>query len=45
MKYLLKASNPFIWLLNFFNYCAHFETYRHFKKYEPYDFSRDIKYF
>jgi len=44
MRYLLKALNPFIWLINVLNYFAHLEMYRNVP-YEKYDFSKDIKYF
>ena len=47
---LLKIFNPFIFLINLFNYFAHIhyeaET-RHIDKglYKRYDFKKDIKYF
>lgn len=42
---LLKVLNPFIWLINVFMYFAHLDTYANLDTYEPYDFSKDIKYF
>lgn len=42
---ILKICNPFIYLINFFNYLVHLEDYHYCKKYELYDFSKDIKYF
>ena len=47
MKKLLKFLNPFIWLLNFWNYQVHLEA-QHIlgpHRYVEYDFSCDIKYF
>jgi hypothetical protein len=41
----LKILNPFIFLINFFMYSAHMEGQRGFEKYDPYDFSQDLKYF
>jgi len=40
-----KLLNPFTWLINLFMYLSHLETQRHVpsERYEPYDFSRDIK--
>lgn len=43
---LLRVFNPFIFLWNMFSYMAHLETYRYCQdSYEPYNFSKDIKYF
>ena len=53
--FLLKILNPFIWLWNDFCYFAHLQFYaemahaarekgRHVE-YEPYDYSKDVKYF
>lgn len=44
MRKLLKIFNPVIYLANLFMYMAHLEGYRGMK-YQPYDFSKDIKYF
>lgn len=44
MRPLAKVLNQFIWLVNFFCYQAHLETFRNIS-YEPYNFSKDIKYF
>jgi len=43
--FLLKILNPFIWLWNAFCYGAHLDFYAQMKKYEPYDFSKDVRYF
>ena len=55
MKRLLKIFNPLIWCLNVFSYAAnlhHWAEMEGFERkkgghyeYEPYDFSKDIKYF
>ena len=45
MKKLLKIFNPFIFLINFFMYCAHLEGERNRKDYIRYNFSKDLKYF
>ncbi len=51
MRKLLKILNPFIWCVNQFSYFAHMKMYADISratgkhKYEPYDFSKDIKYF
>jgi hypothetical protein len=45
MKKVLILLNPFIFLVNMFNYFCHMEMHRHTEKYEPYDFSKDISYF
>ncbi|MFA6603942.1 MAG: hypothetical protein WCT10_03845 [Patescibacteria group bacterium] len=49
MKYvkpILKIFNPFIFIINFFRYLAHAETYRGMPaRYEACDFGRDLKYF
>ena len=46
MKFLLKIFNPFLWFMNILNYFSHLEIYRnHPDKYDPYDFSKDYKYF
>lgn len=42
---MLKALNPLIWCWNFFNYQCHLETMRFCKVYEPYNFSRDLKFY
>lgn len=53
--FLLKILNPFIWLWNQFCYDAHLHFWAEMEtaarkkgkhsKYEPYDFSKDVKYF
>ena len=45
MKKILKILNPFIFLINLIKYFVHLENYKRAAKYEPYDFSRDMKYF
>ena len=46
MRKLLKILNPFIAVINFFMYQAHLETFVHTSAaYEPYDFTKDLKYF
>ena len=45
MKRLLRLLNPFIWLINQFLYDCHIQSQFHCKVYEPYDFSKDLKYF
>jgi hypothetical protein len=54
MKKLLKVLNPFIWCWNVFSYFAHLEGQKHREHcdhpacrggYQPYDFSKDLKYF
>lgn len=55
MRLLLKILNPFIWCINYFSHAAHLHHWaelegfakKHGKhhKYEPYDFSTDIRYF
>lgn len=42
---ILKIFNPFIWLVNQFKYQAHLESQRYAKRYEKYDFSKDMRYF
>ncbi len=42
---ILKILNPLIAALNFFTYCSHLENQRNCRKYEPYDFSKDLEYF
>ena len=45
-RILLKIINPFIWLINNLNCISHLEFYRNRPQdYEPYDFTKDIKYF
>ncbi|RKY12666.1 MAG: hypothetical protein DRP65_00475 [Planctomycetota bacterium] len=55
-RVLLKVLNPFIWLWNWFQYDAHLHGWaeraslaKEFgydePEYEPYDFSKDVKYF
>jgi hypothetical protein len=45
MKKILKVLNPFIAIINYFRYSAHLESQRFNKNPEPYDFSKDMKYF
>ena len=57
MKKLLKILNPFIWFVNAFSHNAHLFNWAEMRRaadrygrgreveYEPYDFSKDIKYF
>ena len=55
MKKLLKLLNPFIWFLNEFSHSAHLRHWAEMEgfarkrgehvEYEPYDFSKDLKYF
>jgi len=45
MRKILKVLNPLIWLWNFIKYGSHLQTYSKTKKYEPYDFDNDTKYF
>jgi hypothetical protein len=45
LRWLLKALNPFLWLANFCMYCSHMDAQAGRPTYEPYDFSRDFKYF
>jgi hypothetical protein len=46
LRYFLKILNPFIAAWNFFQYAARLETYRESNvQPEPYDFSRDVRYF
>ena len=42
---LLKLLNPFIWVVNLFQYSCHLESYRISGEYEPYDFTKDWGYF
>lgn len=42
---LLKLLNPFIYIINFFNYICHLEMYRNCEHYDYYDFSKDLRYF
>jgi len=44
-KLILKILNPFIFVINIISYTIHLEMYRYQKKYERYDFSKDIKMF
>ena len=44
MKILLKLANPFIYVINVLNYFSHMDMYQD-GDYEPYDFSKDIKYY
>lgn len=43
-KKCCKVLNPFIWMINVARYFNHLEVYRGFP-YEPYDFSKDLRYF
>lgn len=45
MRIFLKILNPFIALINYMRYTSHLENQKFAEKYEPYDFSKDIKYF
>ena len=55
MRKLLKLLNPLIWCCNVFCYFAHLQHWTELEgfarkrcehaEYEPYDFSKDIKYF
>jgi hypothetical protein len=48
MRILLKILNPFIFLINLFNYLCYTDGYRNnFESYKrhPYNFDKDIKYF
>jgi len=39
------SLNPFIWIINQFNYDCHVQSQFRCKVYEPYDFTQDLKYF
>ena len=44
MRQVLKLLNPLVWLVNMFMYLSHLESQRG-NSYQPYDFSKDFKYF
>jgi hypothetical protein len=44
-RFLLKGLNPFIFMWNYIHYAAYLEARSRMAKYEPYDFSQDVKYF
>ena len=43
MKILKKIVNGIIFVCNLFSYMGHLESQRYSKKYDGYDFSKDIK--
>ena len=45
LRFALKFLNPIIYALNLMRYLSHLEAYRYAKNYDPYDFTRDFKYF
>lgn len=45
MKKLLKILNPIIFIINLFKYQAHIGIGPQAKNPDPYDFSKDLKYF
>ena len=46
MRAMLKILNPFIWFWNWFQYTSHLNFFaENGFEYEPYDFSKDLKYF
>ena len=45
MRYIFKVMNSLLWFLNLISYFAHLESQRGVIDYQPYDFSKDLKYF
>ena len=46
IRFIMKALNPAIWLLNMLRYFGHLESRRDCsRQYEPYDFENDWGYF